>query len=106
MRLIIAAVLLGAPYAATAHSFGRMVTLPMPFWLYAWGAAAALVLGFVVAAVFMRAHPGGGLRQQGVDLVGVALDGESAAHVLLRPRFGAAGEVQGAERPQQHRAHR
>lgn len=31
-----------------AHSFGVVYTLPLPFWLYAWGAVAALVTSFLV----------------------------------------------------------
>ncbi|MEX1666192.1 hypothetical protein [Zhongshania arctica] len=34
----------------SAHSFGVVYSLPLPFHLYAWGAAAALVCSFVVAA--------------------------------------------------------
>ncbi|MDD9892991.1 MAG: hypothetical protein OXT49_05720 [Gammaproteobacteria bacterium] len=39
---------------AQAHSFGITYSLPVPFWLYGSGAAVALALSFVVAAVFMR----------------------------------------------------
>ena len=31
------------PSTAAAHSFGRMYNLPVPFWMYAYGAAAALL---------------------------------------------------------------
>jgi hypothetical protein len=34
---------------ALAHGLGRPYNLPVPFWLYAWGAAAALLVSFVVA---------------------------------------------------------
>lgn len=50
-RLRAAAALAGLaalPAAAHAHSFGRVLTLPVPFWLYAYGCAAALLLSFVV----------------------------------------------------------
>lgn len=40
------------PGAVAAHSFGQVYTLPVPFWLYAWGAAAALVASFVVVGLF------------------------------------------------------
>jgi hypothetical protein len=39
------------PVAAHAHGFGALYNLPVPFWLYAWGAAAALVVSFIVAGV-------------------------------------------------------
>jgi hypothetical protein len=35
---------------AGAHSFGQIYNLPVPFWMYAYGAAAALALSFVVVA--------------------------------------------------------
>src|SRR5204862_6269315 len=38
-----------------AHSFGRLYNLPVPFWLYAYGASAALALSFVVVAYFVSA---------------------------------------------------
>ncbi|HZP12213.1 MAG TPA: hypothetical protein VFB36_07310 [Nevskiaceae bacterium] len=38
-----------------AHSFGRIYNLPVPFWLYVYGAAAALALSFVVVAYFVSA---------------------------------------------------
>lgn len=39
---------------ALAHTFAAPYTLPVPFWMYAWGAAAALVLSFAVVAIFSR----------------------------------------------------
>ena len=33
---------------SNAHGFGVIYTLPLPFWLYAWGAMAALIISFVV----------------------------------------------------------
>ncbi len=43
------------PSVAAAHSFGRMYNLPVPFWMYAYGAAAALLLSFVVIGYFAGA---------------------------------------------------
>jgi len=43
------------PGAAAAHGFGRLYNLPVPFWLYAWAAASALLLSFLVAAFFATA---------------------------------------------------
>tara|TARA_R110001599_G_scaffold103352_5_gene262891 strand:- start:3378 stop:4886 length:1509 start_codon:yes stop_codon:yes gene_type:complete len=36
------------------HSFGTLYTLPVPFWLYAWGCSAALLLSFFLVAYFAR----------------------------------------------------
>src|SRR3546814_14659246 len=43
------------PSAAHAHSFGRIYNLPVPFWLYAYGAPAALLLSFLVFGYFVSA---------------------------------------------------
>ncbi len=43
--------------SAVAHSFGVVYTLPLPFWLYGWGAGAALVTSFAVMAFFMNHQP-------------------------------------------------
>lgn len=51
-------VLLCVPAVAQAHTFGRLYTLPVPLWLYAWGAAAALAISFLAAAYFMGARTG------------------------------------------------
>lgn len=37
---------------AYAHSFGKLYTLPVPFWLYGWASAAALILSFLCLAWF------------------------------------------------------
>lgn len=44
-----------APGVAAAHSFGVMYNLPVPFWLYAYGAGAALILSFLVVGYFASA---------------------------------------------------
>ena len=38
--------------AAAAHTFAPPYTLPVPFTFYAFGAAAALVLSFVIVGLF------------------------------------------------------
>ena len=43
-----------APNLAWAHGFGRLYNLPVPLWLYLYGAAAALALSFVVAALLVK----------------------------------------------------
>ena len=54
-----------APAIADAHSFGRVYTLPVPFQVYAYGAAAALVLSFAIAAYFATAHVDAGEVERG-----------------------------------------
>jgi hypothetical protein len=55
MRLFCFAALLALPGAASAHSFGRLYNLPVPFWMYAYGAAAALAVSFLLVAYFVTA---------------------------------------------------
>ena len=40
--------------SASAHFFTQPYTLPVPFSLYAFGAASALLLSFVVIGLFAR----------------------------------------------------
>jgi hypothetical protein len=49
------------PTLASAHSFGRVYNLPVPFWLYAWGAVAALAASFVVVGYFVTSGAGRGV---------------------------------------------
>ncbi len=44
------------PGTLCAHSFGRPYQLPMPYWMYIYGAMAALLLSFVVLAWLLRAE--------------------------------------------------
>lgn len=50
-------ILLLAVQPAWAHSFGKTYALPVPLWLYSYGAASALILSFFVAAWLTRAPP-------------------------------------------------
>lgn len=45
----------GLPIDAQAHSFGRIYNLPVPFWMYAYGATSALLLSFLVFGYFISA---------------------------------------------------
>lgn len=45
------------PGLTFAHSFGVQYTLPVPFWMYAYGATAALVLSFVIVGIFAAVPP-------------------------------------------------
>ena len=38
--------------ASTAHSFGTPYNLPVPFWMYAYGASATLAVSFAIVAYF------------------------------------------------------
>jgi hypothetical protein len=42
---------------ASAHGFGPTYDIPIPLWLYLYGAAAAVVLAFVPLALFSRKTP-------------------------------------------------
>lgn len=44
-----------APSAVHAHAFAAPYTLPVPFWMYAYGASAALVVSFVIVGIFASA---------------------------------------------------
>jgi hypothetical protein len=59
----LAALLCCGPVAA--HSFGRIYNLPVPIWLYLYGAAAALAASFLVIGWFVGAGqvPQGGARR-------------------------------------------
>lgn len=41
------------PGSALAHSFGRLYNLPVPVWMYLWGASAALLLSFLLIGYFV-----------------------------------------------------
>lgn len=41
---------------AHAHSFGALYNLPVPFWMYLYGAAAALAVSFLLVAYFVTAE--------------------------------------------------
>lgn len=41
--------------STSAHSFAQSYTLPVPFEMYAWGSAAALILSFVIVGIFATA---------------------------------------------------
>src|SRR3954453_2205365 len=42
---------------ALAHGFGPTYDIPIPLWLYLYGAAAAVVLAFVPLALYSRKTP-------------------------------------------------
>ena len=51
--------------AAQAHSFGKLYNLPVPFWMYLWGAAAALLVSFLIIGYFItQTAPAGDFRSR------------------------------------------
>ena len=58
----------GVAPPAAAHGFGQRYDLPLPLSLYLFGAAAVVVLSFLVFALFVR-RAGDGGRYQQVDLL-------------------------------------
>jgi hypothetical protein len=60
VSLALACVAMGSSTSAHAHAFGQRYDLPVPLTLYLIGAAAAVLLSFVVFAAFIRYAP----RQQ------------------------------------------
>jgi hypothetical protein len=43
------------PVPALAHSFGQIYNLPVPIWMYLYGAAAALLVSFLMVGYFVNA---------------------------------------------------
>jgi hypothetical protein len=70
------AILLLDPAYASAHSFGTPYNLPVPFWMYAYGASATLAVSFAIVAYF----------------AGVPID----AQTLVRTRQGAVLRISAA----------
>ena len=52
-RFAMAGWLLLAGREATAHSMGVVYNLPIPFWMYAFAASAALALSFLMVGFFV-----------------------------------------------------
>ena len=50
---LLGVVWLASANSAYAHSFGQTYTMPVPVWLYLYGAAAALVISFVLVGYFV-----------------------------------------------------
>jgi hypothetical protein len=58
--LVSGALLLAASPSARAHGFGQRYDLPVPLWLWVSGAAAAVVLSFVIVGLFARSDAAAG----------------------------------------------
>lgn len=53
IRSLAVVLALATPTLGHAHSFGEPYRLPMPYWMYIYGAMAALALSFVVMGFFL-----------------------------------------------------
>lgn len=42
------------PKPAFAHAFGKLYNLPVPFWMYLYGGAAAIVVSFLIIGFFLN----------------------------------------------------
>ncbi len=42
------------PQAVSAHAFGKLYSLPVPFWMYLYGGAAAIIVSFLVIGYFFN----------------------------------------------------
>ena len=51
LAALLTASVLALPDAASAHGIGGATDLPIPGWLFAWGATAVLILSFVALGV-------------------------------------------------------
>jgi len=58
---------------ALAHGFGPTYDIPIPLWLYLYGAAAAVVLAFIPLALFSRKERDAAYRYPRFDLFSVQL---------------------------------
>ena len=56
VRALAAPILLLSSGGAWAHSMGVVYNLPIPFWMYAFAASAALLLSFLVVGYFVTAQ--------------------------------------------------
>lgn len=55
LRRLLVCLLLLLSNSASAHSFGQTYTLPVPVWLYLYGATAALIVSFAMVGYFVTA---------------------------------------------------
>jgi len=81
-RLVIAVVVALPAAPARAHGFGQRYDLPLPLSLYLAGAAAAIVLSFVVIGLFAP-HPPGAAHYPRVDITLGRLGSRLAAALKL-----------------------
>lgn len=62
MKKFLLGILIGLPIvfpeSVSAHAFGVLYNLPVPFWLYLYGAAGALIVSFLVIGYFVTNSTG------------------------------------------------
>ena len=66
--------LLAAPATASAHGIAQRADLPIPEWLFAWGAALVLLLSFVALSVLWPKAVLAGVRERPLLRVPVAFE--------------------------------
>jgi hypothetical protein len=82
-RFLTAQVLLFCSSGAAAHIMGVVYNLPIPFWMYAFGASAALVLSFLIVGYFVSAQ-GASRNFRTIDLIVPAARSRDAVLRVLR----------------------
>lgn len=82
IRGLVALTLLSVCGAALAHSMGVVYNLPIPFWMYAFAASAALILSFLIVGYFVTAQ--GAARNFRMIDVGVPHAAAAAGAAVLR----------------------
>ena len=82
VALLAAPALLLTTAGAQAHSFGTPYNLPVPFWMYAYGASATLAVSFAIVAYF----------------AGVPIDARAIARTRQGPGLRIPGALLGALR--------
>lgn len=50
--ILLALIPLFFPSSVSAHAFGQLYNLPVPFWMYVYGGAAVIIFSFVIIASF------------------------------------------------------
>ena len=93
MKALAGTLLLIFAPAAGAHIFGQTYVLPLPFWMYAFTASAALVLSFAVVGYFatakaaresgLSAFNAANSRELQVDCSGITSSDSAGMTVLL-----------------------
>src|SRR3989344_6503838 len=60
------------PNSVSAHAFGKLYNLPVPFWMYLYGGAAAIAVSFVIIGYFIN-KTGGNLSFPVKDLSKISI---------------------------------